>query len=537
MKTRTIATKLNRLLRLPLLTLVLALIAGCGSVVQDPTNDGYGAGKGDNAALELSTKDFFLGALATGSMPKGAEISHDGRWLYVSNMGEATVSAVDLSALAEWRQRSGARYFASSARQRDAIGSWLQQIGAGLGAEAVALVDDARVLTKIDTPYGYEGHVVGNIEIAYLEGTELVLTTELERKVLGGGGQVTLIDSATKQVVGEIPTGGTGSKVMALAPNADASGRHVLYVSNWFSNDISVIDVSAERIAGVTAAYTPGTRSPGLRVKRIGLVTDHPSNKSFPIAPRGIAFSADGRYAVVSAFNAKTMFVIETRTHQQVAELAPLPDSIGRASMRHVVVSDDGHLAYVSLLASDRVIRIDLPQLLGVIDELRAGGSHRALSRRRTGKDSQQVAMLSSAIWDEILVPWAGGVQALSVKRFSADHSRPASFRDVDSGRADPNTIVLDPRPGNRYLYVSCRNTKGWPPSDGRYDWDGKIDVVDTRAGRVIFTLVGGPEPTGLTISPDGRTLVSTDFRGARARFYDVGALTDEYQRRHRVSR
>jgi DNA-binding beta-propeller fold protein YncE len=73
-----------------------------------------------------------------------------------------------------------------------------------------------------------------------------------------------------------------------------------------------------------------------------------------------------------------------------------------------------------------------------------------------------------------------------------------------------PNTIDLSP--DGRVLAASNR---GMDNPESYYlpgpQW-GSIILIDTRTGAYLDAVVGGNQPTGLDISPDGRWLAYSDF-------------------------
>ena len=75
---------------------------------------------------------------------------------------------------------------------------------------------------------------------------------------------------------------------------------------------------------------------------------------------------------------------------------------------------------------------------------------------------------------------------------------------------ANPNTIDLSP--DGRVLAVSCRGRNNrvsyYQPGP---EW-GSVLLFDTQTGRKLDALVGGNQPTGLDISPDGQWLAYTDL-------------------------
>lgn len=83
---------------------------------------------------------------------------------------------------------------------------------------------------------------------------------------------------------------------------------------------------------------------------------------------------------------------------------------------------------------------------------------------------------------------------------------------------AKPNTIVLDP--GEKYLYVSCRGPNGRNGYTRPGPAMGRIYVIELENFTISEFWEGGNQPTGLCISIDGRTLVSTDFLDHAIRIY-----------------
>ena len=97
----------------------------------------------------------------------------------------------------------------------------------------------------------------------------------------------------------------------------------------------------------------------------------------------------------------------------------------------------------------------------------------------------------------------------------------------VVMGPSNPNTIAMDPK--GRYLYVSNRMTHtsmNKTPSNHL----GKVDVIDTTVGEIIFSFNSGLQATALDISPDGKTLISSGFLDQSLHIFDVQKLKIEYE-------
>jgi len=85
----------------------------------------------------------------------------------------------------------------------------------------------------------------------------------------------------------------------------------------------------------------------------------------------------------------------------------------------------------------------------------------------------------------------------------------------------NPNTIVLSP--DKKILFVSCRgknfsSTNYYIPGP---EW-GSILLFDTETGEMLDAIVGGNQPTGLDISPNGKLLAFSDFLDGKIEVFEV---------------
>ena len=70
-------------------------------------------------------------------------------------------------------------------------------------------------------------------------------------------------------------------------------------------------------------------------------------------------------------------------------------------------------------------------------------------------------------------------------------------------------------------LYVSNRGRNGSNYYLPGPEW-GSVIAIDTRTGRILDAIVGGNQPTGLDVSPDGHTLAYSDFLDDRMTLYAI---------------
>ena len=120
-----------------------------------------------------------------------------------------------------------------------------------------------------------------------------------------------------------ISTGGNWSKFIAYSPEKD-----MLAVSNWVSNDVSLID------------YKSGTV---LRKLKTGK------------APRGLYFMNGGESIISLSFDSGIIEQFSTSTGKREKSL-----SITNAAMRHIAVKKDESVAYISDMYHRSILRLDL---------------------------------------------------------------------------------------------------------------------------------------------------------------------------------
>lgn len=431
------------------------------------------------------TTDFLLSTSATGCMPKGMKTDPVGNFLYVAEM----CGKIDLDS-----------------KKR---------------VPSVSIFNiKTRTLHKtIITPVGFSKNgIFANTEVAFsldeLWGFISRAEGDGKSEIFKNFGLLTVINPDTQKIAKYIPTKGSGSKIIAPRPYVSSDLKHeqIIYVANYFSDDISIIDVTNLR--------EDGNLDGSAHFK--GLISLHtsfrnPRSTGYLIAPRGIAFTPDGKYALILATETGSLIILDAIKHQQIAELAPInSQTAGRElNLRHIVVTNDGKTAYIGHMRGNAISRINLSKLIQKINSL-----------YKTGMS----VILQASVWDDILIPFntkEGLKKILVLEDYPRDHP---NFPGKKWNWAHPNTIVLEPN-RNRYLYVSQRTTTNSNDSIVDPKIMGKIDIIDTKKDQLVYSLVGGAQPTALEVSNDGKVLMSAGLINDRLYFYDLKKIIDLYEK------
>lgn len=209
-----------------------------------------------------------------------------------------------------------------------------------------------------------------------------------------------------------INTQGQWSKFIAWSKE-----KNMLAVSNWISNDVSLIDYESGNV-----------------IKKI----------KTGLAPRGLNFINGGKEIIVLCFDSGEIQKFDTLTASKINEI-----KIEKAAMRHIAVTQEETFAFVSDMYHACIYKINLASFT-------------------------------------ICAKW---------KVFN-----------------NPNTIALLQ---NKYVLVSSRGPNNPLSYTQRSPVNGKISLLDCSDGRLIQSIEGGNQPTGLALSPDQSELAFTNFQDA----------------------
>jgi DNA-binding beta-propeller fold protein YncE len=295
-------------------------------------------------------------------------------------------------------------------------------------------------------------------------------------------------------------------------------------------------------------------------------------------APKQVAFTPDGREMWVTLLGGHGLQVFDRATLRRRAEVR-----LGRHGAVEVVFSSDGSTVYASQMETASVFEIDR-RTRKVRRQLPTKGVWSKVMALSADERTMYVANWVSNDVSEIdlasgrvrrLLPTVGTPRGLyptsdGKRLYVAGYARgELASIDLDTGRttvllrtggamrhlvADPvrgrlyaddmgtdEAFVVDLRTGNvrkladtnstpntmdlspdgRVLYVSNRGRNGSNYYLPGPEW-GSVLAIDTRTGRVLDGIVGGNQPTGLDVSPDGRSLAYSDFLDNRVTLYAI---------------
>ncbi len=217
--------------------------------------------------------------VSVGQVPVHMVQTLDGRAVFVTNFGAASVSAVDTVA---WRVTATIPVPAGPhGITISPDGRWIYVACVSGGAIAVIDATSARLAGTIALPAAARPYGVALSR----DGRYLYAPDSFAAHLF-------VVDTATRQVIDEVPIG-----LRAALATRSADGA-TLYVTNGESGTVSVLDLSAN-------SAHPRVRA----TVRVGTF------------PHGLALTPDGRYLVVANNLSDDVSVIDTATDQVVATI------------------------------------------------------------------------------------------------------------------------------------------------------------------------------------------------------------------------
>jgi DNA-binding beta-propeller fold protein YncE len=248
-----------------------------------------------------------------------------------------------------------------------------------------------------------------------------------------------------------------------------------------------------------------------------------------------VVFTRDGQTVYASQMETASVFEIDRRTHRVRRQM-----STKGVWSKVMALSSDERTMYVANWVSNDVSEIDLAsgrvrRLLPTVATPR--GLYPTADGKRlyvAGYERGELAEIDLATGRSTVLVHTGGAMRHLVAdpvqgRLYADDMgtdevfvvdlRTSTVRKLADTGHTPNTIDLSP--DGRVLYVSNRGRNGNNYYLPGPEW-GSVIAIDTRTGRILDAIVGGNQPTGLDVSPDGHTLAYSDFLDDRMTLYAI---------------
>jgi len=167
---------------------------------------------------------------------------------------------------------------------------------------------------------------------------------------------------------------------------------------------------------------------------------------------------------------------------------------------RGIYVTKDGSTLYVAGFANGEIQKVDLETGKSEVI-FRNGGAMRHI----VADEEKGVLFISD-------------MANFTIYEVSVEKDLVKEFVKTDY---NPNTIALSP--DKNILYVSCRgiNAAGENYYVPGPEW-GSVLLFDVHSGKMLDAVVGGNQPTGLDVSPDGRLLCFSDFLDGRVEMFET---------------
>jgi DNA-binding beta-propeller fold protein YncE len=265
---------------------------------------------------------------------------------------------------------------------------------------------------------------------------------------------------------------------------------------------------------------------------------------SIPLGEHGaveLEFSPDGTKAYASQMQRSKVYELDASTKQELRSFAS-----ESAWTKVLEASPDGRMLYASNWVGDAISFIDLEKGK-TVRTVRTADTPRGLYLTKNQR-SLYVATYDAGDLQRIDVA-TGGIETVfdkggHLRHIAADEERGRLYvsdmakgrvfvHDIESGEtrtllrteSHPNTIVLSP--DRRILFISCRgrnNPKSYYLPGPEL---GVVMIVDALDGRVLDVILGGNQPTGLDLSPDGRMLATSDFLDSWISVYAIPPTED----------
>jgi YVTN family beta-propeller protein len=263
----------------------------------------------------------------------------------------------------------------------------------------------------------------------------------------GYPGTVSVIDTATNQVVATVPLAVNYDEPFVVAVTPD--GKHA-YVVNYpsYPENVSVIDTASNTVVATVplVAYS---------------------------SPEGIAFTPDGKHAYVANGQTDTVSVIDTASNTVVGA----PIVVGSLPLAVAITPDGKHAYVVNWVAAT----------LSVI----ATASNTVVEGPITVTDEPVAIAITPDGKHAYVAGETSVVGTVSVVTTATN----TVMATIQVGQR-PNGLAFTP--DGKYVYVAN-------------SYDGSVSVIATASNTVVATVPVGSGPSGVAVTPDGKHVYVTN--------------------------
>jgi YVTN family beta-propeller protein len=301
-----------------------------------------------------------------------------------------------------------------------------------------------------------------------------------------------------------------------LAASAAPAGTPLAYVPNEGSGSISIIDTSTDAVVGEIPA---GKKPRGTVITRDGLtayVSDQPNNRLLVVdlaqrrvtgdialgeSPEGVGLSPDGRWVVAAVEERHEVVFVDTQARRK-AFTVPVQGK----NPEHAVFSPDGRLLFVSAEEGDAVDIIDVAARRQVA-QVPVGARPRGIGFSPDGRRAYVAAENSSELFvidvasRSVLKRLPAGTRANGItvhpdgRQVFISNGGDASVSVLDAEKLEiVATIPVGQRPWNmaltpdgRKLYVACGRSHA-------------VSVIDVQRRERLTDIAVGKLPWGVAI-------------------------------------
>lgn len=283
---------------------------------------------GSVSAVDTGTLEK-IAEIPVGADPRGMALSGDGRLLYVTCQGTATLAVIETQPLALLKS------IPVGAEPYDVVVDPSRELlyVSSAATATVEILEADRVVDRIAVGPRPKGLALSS------DGTRLYVTHFLT-------GQVSVIDTARREVTGVISTGADSNMAQRIALHPNGDRAYVPHIRSNTVNRFLLFDNTVFPLISVIDLVS-GQAVPRERV-------DLSLGQTAVNLPFDVAFSPDGRYAYVIGLGSGDLLKIDLETRQRVDKV-----DVGDGP-RGIAVAPDGRTAYVTNSLSGDVSVIDL---------------------------------------------------------------------------------------------------------------------------------------------------------------------------------